>query len=77
MGDDHLRFEIEARSFCHQMVRSIVGMLVEVGKGRRKAGELTSVLAARDRSAAGPIAPPHGLCLWEVMYPPGLVYRGG
>jgi tRNA pseudouridine38-40 synthase len=63
-----LVFEIEAGSFCHQMVRSIVGMLVEVGKGRRKAGEMTSVLAARDRAAAGPLAPPGGLCLWEVKY---------
>jgi tRNA pseudouridine38-40 synthase len=73
LEDDHLCFEIEARSFCHQMVRSIVGMMVEVGKGRRKAGELTSVLAARSRSAAGPIAPPHGLCLWDVKYPAELL----
>ena len=69
-GDGVLRFEIEAGSFCHQMVRSVVGLLVEVGVGRRKAGELTGVLAARNRSAAGPIAPPHGLCLWEVKYAP-------
>ena len=62
-------FEIEASSFCHQMVRSVVGTLVEVGGGRRKAGEMTSVVAARDRTAAGPVAPPHGLCLWEVKYP--------
>ncbi len=69
-GDDLAVFEIEATSFCHQMVRSIVGMLAEVGSGRRKAGEILSVLAARDRAAAGPVAPPHGLCLWEVKYPP-------
>jgi tRNA pseudouridine38-40 synthase len=65
-----LCFEIEASSFCHQMVRSIVGTMVEVGTGRLKAGQLTSVLAARNRAAAGPPAPPHGLCLWEVKYPP-------
>jgi tRNA pseudouridine38-40 synthase len=53
------------------MVRSIVGLFIEVGVGRRKAGELMAVLAARNRQAAGPIAPPHGLCLWEVKYPPG------
>jgi tRNA pseudouridine38-40 synthase len=70
LGGSRLCFEIEAGSFCHQMVRSIVGLMVEVGAGRRKAGELMSVLAARHRSAAGPIAPPHGLCLWEVKYAP-------
>jgi tRNA pseudouridine38-40 synthase len=67
-GGERLCFEIEAVSFCHQMVRSVVGLLVEVGLGRRKAGELMSVLAAHNRGAAGPIAPPHGLCLWEVKY---------
>ena len=70
LGDGRLRFEIEATSFCHQMVRSVVGTLVEVGQGRRKAGELVAILAARDRSVAGQMAPPHGLCLWEVRYPP-------
>lgn len=76
LGPSRLCFEIEAASFCHQMVRSVVGLLVEVGAGRRKAGELMSVLAARNRSAAGPIAPPHGLCLWEVKYPPGSYVYG-
>jgi tRNA pseudouridine38-40 synthase len=71
LGCSRLCFEIEAASFCHQMVRSIVGTLVEVGTGRRKAGELSSVLAARNRAAAGPPAPPHGLCLWAVKYPVG------
>ena len=71
-----LRFEVAASSFCHQMVRSIVGTLVEVGMGRLKAGQLTSVLAARNRGAAGPIAPPHGLCLWAVKYPPEALATG-
>lgn len=69
LGCEQLRFEIRATSFCQQMVRSAVGFLVEVGSGRRKAGEVIGVLAARNRSAAGPVAPPHGLCLWEVEYP--------
>ena len=73
LGGSRLCFEIEAASFCHQMVRSIVGLLVEVGLGRRKAGEITSVLAARNRGVAGQIAPPHGLCLWQVKYPPELL----
>lgn len=63
-----LRFEIRANAFCHQMVRSIVGTLVDVGLGKRHAGELVGVLRARDRSAAGPVAPPQGLVLWEVGY---------
>lgn len=63
-----LRFDIRATSFCHQMVRSIVGTLVEVGHGRRRPGELTGILAARDRQAAGPVAPPAGLCLWAVGF---------
>lgn len=68
-ADGLLRFEIEASSFCHQMVRSVVGMLVDVGRGRRTAADVTAALAARDRGAAGQIAPPHGLCLWRVRYP--------
>ncbi len=67
---DHglLRFEIEASSFCHQMVRSIVGTLVDVGLGKRKAGEMTGVIRSGSRSVAGQLAPAHGLCLWEVNY---------
>jgi tRNA pseudouridine38-40 synthase len=68
LGDGMLRFEIEASAFCHQMVRSLVGTLVEVGTGKRRAGEMTGILRARSRAAAGQLAPPHGLCLWEVSY---------
>jgi tRNA pseudouridine38-40 synthase len=68
LGDGLLQFEITASSFCHQMVRSIVGTLVEVGTGRRTPGDLTGILAAADRHAAGQLAPPHGLCLWSVSY---------
>ncbi len=67
-GDGLLRFDIEATAFCHQMVRSIVGTMVDVGRGRRRAGEVKGILAARDRSAAGEPAPPHGLCLEQVVY---------
>jgi tRNA pseudouridine38-40 synthase len=63
-----LCFEIEARAFCHQMVRSIVGTMVEMGAGKRRAGEMAAILRARDRAAAGQLAPPQGLCLWKVRY---------
>jgi len=69
LDDDVLQFRITASSFCHQMVRAVVGTLVDVGRGRRRAGEMTGILAARDRHAAGQLAPPTGLCLWEVGYP--------
>jgi len=71
IGAGMLRFEIEASSFCQQMVRSLVGTLVEVGIGKRKAGEMTAVLRARSRAAAGQPAPPQGLCLWDVNYRDG------
>lgn len=70
LNDGFLRFDISASSFCQQMVRSIVGTLVEVGLGRRRAGEMVGILRSADRAEAGPVAPPHGLCLWEVVYPP-------
>ncbi len=66
--DDVLRFEIEGSAFCHQMVRSIVGFLVAVGRGKRRPDETAAVLAQRDRAAAEQPAPPHGLTLWEVSY---------
>ena len=55
-------------AFCHQQVRSIVGCLVEVGRGRRKPAWLGDVLAARDRAAAARVAPPHGLVLERVSF---------
>jgi tRNA pseudouridine38-40 synthase len=67
-GDGVLRYEIQARSFCWQMVRSIVGTLVEVGQGRRRPGDLMGALRAADRSTAAQPAPPNGLCLWDVEY---------
>lgn len=68
LGDGLLRFEIEASSFCQQMVRAIAGTLVDTGRGRRTAADMAIALRARDRSKAGQVAPPHGLCLWEVTY---------
>jgi tRNA pseudouridine38-40 synthase len=68
LGDGLLRFDIEASSFCQQMVRAIVGTLVDVGLGKRTAGDVRGILDARQRAAASGVAPPHGLVLWEVCY---------
>lgn len=63
-----LILDIRAHSFCHQMVRSIVGTLVDIGLSRLSPGRITGILASRDRSQAGQVAPPQGLTLWEVGY---------
>jgi tRNA pseudouridine38-40 synthase len=63
-----LNFDIEANAFLYRMVRSIVGTLLQVGRGEMSVEEFEAVLASRDRSQAGPTAPPHGLCLVEVKY---------
>ena len=57
-----------ARSFLHNQVRSMVGSLVMVGEGRWSADDLARVLEARDRTACGQVAPPHGLYLVRVEY---------
>ena len=65
----------EADGFLHQMVRSLVGTLVDAGEGRLSPGSIGDILAARDRAAAGRVAPPHGLMLTGVSYPPDLARR--
>ena len=59
---------VTATSFCHQMVRSIVGTLVAIGKGRLNKSDVSSIIAKKDRNSAGPVAPPQGLTLMEVSY---------
>jgi tRNA pseudouridine38-40 synthase len=63
-----LAFEIEANAFCHQMVRSLVGTLVDVGRGRKRASDMLWILRSADRQQASQPAPPHGLCLVAVRY---------
>lgn len=66
-----IRIRARANAFIQQMVRSIVGTLVDVGRGKIAPDELPSIIEARDRAAAGPVAPPHGLCLVSVEYDDG------
>ncbi|WP_226660052.1 tRNA pseudouridine(38-40) synthase TruA [Pseudalkalibacillus hwajinpoensis] len=65
---DELVFTFEGSGFLYNMVRILMGTLLEVGKGRRSANEMSSILNAKDRNKAGKTAPPHGLYLWEVSY---------
>ena len=68
IGETDLFFEICASSFCHQMVRSIVGTLVDVGLGKIPCDDMPRIITLSDRQAAGRIAPPHGLTLLSVKY---------
>jgi tRNA pseudouridine38-40 synthase len=62
-NDDWVYVEVEGDSFLYNMVRNIVGTLVEVGSGRLEHEKIKEILEAKDRTAAGPIAPAAGLCL--------------
>lgn len=66
-----LRIKARADSFIQQMVRSLVGTLVEVGTGKKQPDQVPSMLLARDRATAGMVAPPQGLCLVAVEYDDG------
>jgi tRNA pseudouridine38-40 synthase len=63
-----IRLEVEGEGFLRHMVRILAGTLVEVGLGRTEASDVAGILAARDRSKAGPTAPAHGLTLVRVDY---------
>lgn len=67
--DDRVEITCSARAFLHRQVRSMVGSLVEVGRGRQPPGWIGEILAAADRTRCGPVAPPDGLYLTGVDYP--------
>ena len=75
-GADMTLIEVRGSGFLRHMVRTIVGTLVDVGRGRRGPEEVERALRAADRGAAGPTAPPRGLFLLGVEYP-GDDARGG
>lgn len=70
-----IEIEAEARSFLHHQIRNIAGTLKLVGEGKRPPGWVAEVLAARNRAAAGPTAPPDGLCFLWVRYREDLAIR--
>ena len=68
-GDD-LIYTVRGSGFLHHMVRNLVGTFLLVGKGTVTREDSVRILAACDRSAAGPTAPASGLYLVDVEYPP-------
>lgn len=69
LGEGVLEFWIAANHFVYNMVRIIVGTLVEIGLGKRQPDSLSKALSSGNRNLAGPTAPPWGLCLYSVQYP--------
>lgn len=67
-GGLHYMFTIAANGFLRYMVRNIVGLLVQIGLGKRPHEDMANVIASMDRSSAGPTAPPQGLYLKQVYY---------
>lgn len=65
---DEILIDVAATGFLYNMVRNIVGTLVEVGRGRWQPKEIDRILEAKDRTSAGPIAPAAGLCLMQIEY---------
>ena len=54
--------------FLYNMVRIIVGTLLDVGSGKLEPADIPGILASKERKKAGVTAPPEGLCLWKVSY---------
>jgi tRNA pseudouridine38-40 synthase len=69
-GGEELVFRVTGEGFLRGMVRALVGTLIEVGLGKRSPEAFADLLTGRPRGAAGPTAPPHGLVLERVFYPP-------
>jgi len=68
MDNELLTFRFVGNGFLYNMVRILVGTLLEVGAGERNPSEIQAIIAKKDRSYAGKTAPPQGLYLWKVFY---------
>jgi len=69
--DEYVHVDVQANAFLHHMVRNIVGSLLLVGQGEQPEGWIAELLAGRDRTLAGPTAPPGGLVFVGPLYPAG------
>ena len=67
-GPSLIVLQITGNGFLYNMVRIIAGTLIQVGAKRREVGDVAAMLDARDRSAAGPTAPPEGLILKKIIF---------
>ncbi len=67
-SEGRLDIFVTGSGFLYNMVRIIAGTLIDVGEGKRRAEDMPDILAAKDRTAAGPTAMAHGLALWSVEY---------
>jgi tRNA pseudouridine38-40 synthase len=68
-NEDLLTFRITGNGFLYNMVRILAGTLIEIGRGKMEPEQMNEIIAARDRAAAGPTAPPQGLTLVDIRYP--------
>jgi tRNA pseudouridine38-40 synthase len=71
-----IHITVEGDGFLYNMVRNLVGTLIEIGRGKWPPQRIDRILATCDRRLAGPTAPAEGLCLVAVHYPPGLEVAG-
>jgi tRNA pseudouridine38-40 synthase len=67
-GIELIHFKVRANAFLYHMVRTVVGTLLEVGRGKRAAAQIPGILKAKERKLAGATLPAHGLCLTRVYY---------
>jgi tRNA pseudouridine38-40 synthase len=72
---EELVYRVRGSGFLYNMVRNIIGVLIEIGRGNRRPRDVERILEARDRRAAGPTAPAAGLFLTEVEYGHGIADR--
>ena len=68
-SEEEVIFKVKADGFLYNMVRILAGTILEIGRGNLPSGSMRQILEARDRAAAGPTAPAHGLTLMEIRYP--------